>query len=47
MYEHAGDIYYMSGSPDEAVDFWKKALELDPGNDLLARKVKHRAYLYK
>ncbi len=45
--EHAGDIYYMCGEPDKAKDFWKDALAIDPDNDLLARKVKTGAYLYK
>ena len=47
IYEHAGDIYFMNGEPDGAVDFWKEALKLDPGNELLARKVKHKTYFYK
>lgn len=45
--EHAGDIYFMDGEPDKALDFWKKALELDPDNDCLARKVKHKTYFYQ
>jgi tetratricopeptide (TPR) repeat protein len=47
LYEHAGDIYFMNGSPDEALDYWKRALELDPENELLQRKVKHKTYFYK
>ena len=47
LYEHAGDIYFMDGEPDQALDFWNKALDLDPGNDLLKRKVKHKTYFYK
>ncbi len=42
--EHAGDIYYKSKLTAEAVDFWKRALELDPGNELLRKKVKDRKY---
>ena len=46
--EHAGDIYYMCGEPDDALLFWKRALALKPeDNDLLARKIKAKAYLYK
>jgi len=45
--EHAGDIYYMCGDPDKALDFWKKALKIAPDNELLARKVRYKAYLYK
>ncbi len=45
--EHAGDIYFMDGEPDAAVEFWKKALELAPDNELLGRKVKHKTYFFK
>lgn len=47
MLEHAGDIYFMNGDPDGALDFWKRALELDSSNDLLRRKVKHRTFFFK
>lgn len=47
LLEHAGDIYFMNGEPDEAVDFWEKALEKAPDNELLQRKVKHKTYFYK
>lgn len=45
--EHAGDIYFMSGEPAKALDFWRKALDLDPDNELLQRKVKHKTYFYE
>lgn len=45
--EHAGDIYFMDGDPDGALGFWKEALELDPDNELLQRKVKNKAYYFK
>ncbi|MDO5394564.1 MAG: tetratricopeptide repeat protein [Bacteroidales bacterium] len=44
---HAGDIYFMCGKPDEALEFWKQALEQEPDNELLVRKVKNRTYFYK
>ncbi len=47
LYEHAGDIYFMNKEPDEALEFWRKALALDPDNDLLKRKVKHKTFYYK
>ncbi len=47
IFEHAGDIYFMDGAPEEAIDFWRKALELKPGDDLLTRKVTHKTYFYK
>ena len=47
LYHHAGDIYFMSGDPDTAVDYWNKAIELEPDNELLQRKVRHKTYFYK
>lgn len=47
MLEHAGDIYFMNGDPDQALIFWKQALELDPENELLGRKVKHKTFFFK
>lgn len=46
-YSHAGDIYYFNQLPDEALEYWKKALELDPDNELLQRKVRHKTYFHK
>lgn len=43
---HAGDIYFMTGDPDKAVELWERALKLDPDNELLKRKVTNRAYYY-
>lgn len=45
--EHAGDIHFMDGDPDGALDLWKEALKLAPGNELLERKVKHKTYFFK
>lgn len=45
--EHAGDIYFMSGEPTKALEFWEKASELNPDNELLKRKVKHKTYFYE
>ena len=45
--EHAGDIYFMDGDPDEALELWKEALKLAPDNELLERKVKHKTYFFK
>jgi len=44
---HAGDIYYMNGDPEQALEFWKKALELDPENKLLQKKVKNKTHYYE
>lgn len=45
--EHAGDIYFMDGEPDKALDFWKEALKFAPDNELLQRKVKNKSYYFK
>ncbi len=45
--EHAGDIYFMNREPDAALEFWQEALKLEPDNDLLMRKVKHKTYFFK
>lgn len=45
--EHAGDIYFMNGHPDEALDFWTKALEKNPDNDLLRRKVANKTFFFE
>ena len=47
LLHHAGDIYFMNGLPDEAVEFWIKALELEPENELLQRKVKHKTFFFE
>ncbi len=47
LLHHAGDIYFMAGFPIEAVEFWKQALEMEPENELLQRKVKHKTYFYE
>lgn len=43
--EHAGDIAAMNGNTDRAVDYWQRALGLDPDNALLARKIRLRRYI--
>lgn len=47
VFEHAGDIYFMNGQPKEALEFWEKALSLDPENDLLKRKVKNKTFFFE
>jgi predicted negative regulator of RcsB-dependent stress response len=29
VYDHLGDLYFRKGNRDQAVEFWKKALEQD------------------
>lgn len=42
LYDHAGDIYYMNDLPDEALDFWRQALELAPDDKDIKYKVDHK-----
>ena len=37
----------MNGEPDEALEFWKQALEENPDNELLRRKVKNKTFFFK
>lgn len=45
--DHAGDIYFMNGLPDEAIDYWKAALILAPDNEYIKRKVQNRTYFFE
>ena len=45
--EHAGDIYAMCGEIEKAVGYWQQALEQEPKNKLLIRKIKKKKYLRK
>lgn len=47
IYEHYGDILFMNGNPDEALQYWEKALKLNPDSELLQRKVKHKTFFFK
>lgn len=42
--EHYGDILFMTGDHEGAVTQWEKALELNPSNELLQRKVQDKTY---
>ncbi len=42
VYDHAGDIYFMDGEPRKALEFWKKALTLDPDNKKIKQKVQEK-----
>lgn len=43
-FDHAGDIYFMTGDHDKAVEFWNQALKLEPDNATIRRKAVNRAY---
>ncbi len=44
LLEHYGDILWFNDDKEGAVEQWGKALELDPDNELLQRKVKNKTY---
>lgn len=39
LLEHLGDVLYRQGKKEEAMDCWKKALEMDSSNETLINKV--------
>lgn len=39
LYEHLGDVYSKLNAPARAAEYWKKALDLSPGNVLLQEKI--------
>lgn len=47
VFDHAGDIYFWNQLPEKSREFWKKALELDPGNELIQKKVKQGTYFFE
>ena len=47
LLEHYGDILWFNDEKDAAVEQWTKALEEDPDNELLQRKVKDKTYYEK
>jgi tetratricopeptide (TPR) repeat protein len=44
LLEHYGDILWFNDEKEQAVEQWTKALETDPDNELLQRKVKDKTY---
>lgn len=45
-YDHAGDIYFMNGDRDKALEYWKEALKLDTDNAAIKRKVKNKTIFF-
>lgn len=45
--DHAGDIYYMVGNTDRAVQLWQQAAKQPGADKLIATKIKRRKYLRK
>ncbi len=44
LLEHYGDILWFNDEKEAAVEQWTKALEADPDNELLQRKVNNKTY---
>lgn len=47
FYHHYGDILFMNHQPEDAVENWKKALEMEPDNALLKKKVTHKTFFFE
>lgn len=47
LYNHYGDILFMNHKLEEAVENWMKALDKDPDNELLKKKVTHRTFFFE
>lgn len=47
LLDHYGDILFMNGETEAAVEQWRKALELLPDNELIKRKVNQRTIFFK
>ena len=43
--EHCGDIYYMTGDVEAAVQYWKQALELGSESKKLKEKIQKKKYI--
>lgn len=43
--EHCGDIYYMTGDVDGALEYWKKALDMGSKSKTLKQKIEKKKYI--
>lgn len=43
--EHAGDIYYLCGEKEKALELWKEASKLEGTTKLLEQKIKQKKYI--
>lgn len=46
-FDHYGDILFMNGDTTSALENWTKALELEPSNKLIQKKVQQQRYIEK
>lgn len=47
MLSHYGDMLFMTGKPEQAVEQWEKAFQLDPADKLLKKKIDHKTFFYE
>lgn len=47
LWEHYGDILFMLGRPDEALEKWNEALKGSNHSKLLKKKIDNKAYFYE
>lgn len=47
FYNHLGDILFMNHNPEGALENWKKALQMEPDNALLKKKVSHKTFFFE
>ncbi len=45
--EHSGDIYYLNGEKEKALEFWQQAKKLGGDSKLLHKKIKKKKYYSK
>ncbi|MCQ2083027.1 MAG: hypothetical protein MJY58_00830 [Bacteroidaceae bacterium] len=45
LYEHMGDVQYMCGDSDAALEYWHRAVQLNSDSKLLDRKIREKKYL--
>lgn len=43
--EHAGDVYYMSGDKEKAMEYWKQAKEMGSESKTLQKKIDQKKYI--
>lgn len=43
--EHCGDIYFMTGDVEGALNYWKKALEMGSESKILKQKIEKKKYI--
>jgi len=43
--EHCGDIYYMTGDVDKALEYWNQALKIGSKSRTLQEKIRKKKYI--